>query len=176
MYSIFVLFFLANESWHDVELTLAQKGKLLYKYILVNYGETDFSQRRKNGKMKNGYGGRNLDEKEMDLVSNFRSNQMTSNNLEANLISNEEHKIDYVGDDRRKRRVKELLFQIMCMFVGVYYAMIFTSWTSIYGHTFTAVDIVDYSTIWVRFGSTVIGLVYIIVMSIRNILQSKRYS
>ncbi len=176
MFSVFVLVFLANESWHDVELTLAKKGKLLYKYILIDYGESDYSQqRKKNQKFPAIRSEVGLQEQEMSYMSTHRSN-LLANNLEANLMTADNNFPLEKGDDRSKRRIKELFFQCMCMFVGAYFSMIFTSWTSIWGHTFTSVDIVDYSTIWVRFASTIAGLLYIIFMAIRNLVQSKRYT
>lgn len=173
---MFVLFFLANESWHDVELTLAKKGKLLYKHIMIDYGETDYSQqKKKQSKFAVVQSDLGMQEQEMSYMSSYRSNLIT-NNLQANLMSKEYNPVLEKGDDRPKRRVKELFFQCMCMFVGAYFSMIFTSWTSIWGHVFTSVDIIDYSTIWVRFASTIAGLLYVILMAIRNLIQSKRYS
>ena len=178
MFAVFVLFFLANESWFDVELTFARKGKLLYKYVMIDFGQGEFAPGQGAGRKGALV---QLQEKELGTsnVSYRRLQGPVANNLEAGLMAGEGVGLggnDWAGDDRKLRRIKEMAFQFVCLSVGLYFSTLFTSWTSIWGHTFTAVDIIDYSTIWVRFGSTVAGLIYIVVMAVRNLFQSKHYN
>ena len=80
--------------------------------------------------------------------------------------------------NRRHAEIKrgpEALFHLICLFIGVYFYMLFTSWTSIYEHEFGTSVVASNLTLWLRFSGTITGIVYAIVISAINIKAHKKY-
>ena len=160
-----MLFFIASASWRDIELTLSKKGKLFYKYLIIDDNEGSGSAKRSKR--------RPLREREMDDQYLSQTPRLVAGSLNEGLVDDESRANRSRGDGKRPKI--DVFFQFICLSVGMYFAMLFTNWTSTWGYTFTGYDIVDYSTIWIRFSGIVVGILYVIAMGIRNIATSKNY-
>lgn len=73
------------------------------------------------------------------------------------------------------KRGPESVFHFICLIIGIYFAMLFTSWTSIYEHDFDTSIVASNFTLWMRFGGTLTGTIYTILVSVLNIKESKKY-
>jgi hypothetical protein len=92
------------------------------------------------------------------------------NMVEKNVFDNKA-----VQKKKLKRNKKDVFFHFILLLTGIYYSMLFTSWTSIYEFEFSADDIIDNTTIWVRFASTVLGLSYCIIISTTTLGKKIKY-
>lgn len=171
-----MLFFFANETWYHIELTLSKKGKKIYKYLLIDYDQRDFSRRGKRTKVKSPI----LFETEMmpiDGQAQQGSKYDTTpgknygSDGEDEALANHLEMQAPMDHPVYKRRKIDFGFHLICACVGIYFTMVFSNWTGIYGFVFTASDVIDNTTVWVRFGGNVTGLAYILIIGLINLLQ-----
>lgn len=162
---------------------------MTYKFLMIDYDERDFRVRKRN---QTGYSRFGAPEpREMRV---FGSNQgqvvqpadtdygqtVEYENGPAGvgnygssyaLVPAPEIEAARSGPVRYRRSKRDFGFQFICACVGVLFTMAFSNWTSIYGYTFTASDIVDTLTVWVRFSGVVAGLAIILLISIINLIK-----
>ena len=75
---------------------------------------------------------------------------------------------------RLKRQYVDLVFHFICILVGFECSMVFTNWVTIDDNQFTNSDVVDSKTLWVRFAGTLVGMLYVIVTCVNNLLVARR--
>lgn len=82
------------------------------------------------------------------------------------------------GKKKRVANIKrgpEIAFHLICMLIGAYFSMLFTSWTSLYEHDFDTSVVASNITLWIRFAGTLTGIIYAILMSAINVKARKKY-
>lgn len=127
-------------------MKIAQRNKalIIYRFILVN----------------------------VDNAKTRRSDEKSKKNLPELQVSTNER--PQKSPKPRKRQMVDLSFHFLGMMAGFELAMVFTNWTTIGDNSFTSVDIIDNETMWVRFGGSVAGLVYIGVTALSSYIGARK--
>lgn len=178
---VFALFFLANESWYSIELTLSKRGRAIYKFILIDYDEHDYRVRKRTNVYSTDAPATEMRvfgqpiQYEDQPLSEYGAGDPSYAQYQTprspyqpvpGIAQNVE-----VGPVKYKRRKIDVAYHLACACVAILFTMAFSNWTTIYGFTFTASDVVDTLTVWVRFGGTVAGLGYLLILSIVNLAR-----
>lgn len=168
---------------------MSKRSKMTYKFLMIDYDERDFRVRRRN---QSGYG--RFGAPEATEMRVFGSNQgqvvqpadedypqpleygntptgFANYGSSYALVPAPEIEAARAGPVRYRRSKRDFGFHFICACVGILFTMAFSNWTSIYGYTFTASDIVDTLTVWVRFSGVVAGLAIILLISIINLIK-----
>lgn len=160
---------------------------MIYKWILIDYDEHDFRTRKRT----NVYStdppaqemrvfGQPAQYEDQPLSEHYGGNYGYGETTPGRpnpgdpypMTSGVAQNVD-VGPVKYKRRKIDFAFHLACASVAILFTMAFSNWTTIYGFTFTASDVVDTMTVWVRFGGTVAGLLYILILSIVNLAHRR---
>ena len=159
---------------------MSKSTRILYKYLLIDFKETDFSIYKRKHKRVNPYAAVESMQQEMTDQRNDKNeshedvpyDKYNPEDQQQEHVWNQiEPATDNQGSIVYKRRKIDFGFHLVCAGVGILFTMGFSNWTSIYGFVFTASDIVDYSTVWIRLGGNMTGLVIVLVISIINACQ-----
>ena len=165
-----MLLFLATESWYSMELTMSKRGKIIYKYLLIDYEESNYEVVSKRHPYRN-----LIPNLGQEMIANPAGNAEINENEDqyGSLVNQQVYQqmapdMPLQGNVIYKRRKIDVGFHLICALVGIFFTMTFSNWTVIYGYVFTASDIVDIDTVWVRFGGTVTGMVYLLIVGLVN--------
>lgn len=139
IFILIILLFISKESLNDVNETLSEKARGIYKFILLDFEKRD------------------------EIIY-----------LE-NLVEKSIYDQKHTTKKKLRRNKKDVFFHFIMILIGIYYSMLFTSWTSIYEFEFTSDDIIDNTTIWVRFAGTIAGIIYCILISAINLSKNIKY-
>ena len=111
---------------------------------------------------------RELRQREDSEESEFEENLLTSKTVQRNQMN--------ITIEQKRRKSKELHFQVICMMTSFYLSMVFSNWIVLYNQSNTMIDINDNSSLWIRFIATFIAHIYIFVSIIMDLAEPKRFT